>query len=112
MKDFAAAIGDRIRYYRTCKKMTQDDLADLADLHNTYIGQIERGEKNITAINLDRILDALDISYAEFYEPLDLRRDANHVPLTCYDLISSQPKKQQKQLLHIIEAIISISDHN
>ena len=111
MKGFAEIIGDRIRYFRNSKDMTQDELADLAELHYTYIGQIERGEKNVTAVNLDRILDALDISYSEFYEPLDVRRNPDSVPLSCYDLIREQPKSQQKRILRILEEILSIRDH-
>lgn len=45
MEDLARRIGDLIRQLRKNKGFTQEDLADQASLHETYIGKIERGEK-------------------------------------------------------------------
>lgn len=112
MKDFAQTIGDRIRYFRTMKNMTQDELADLAEIHDTYIGKIERGDKNVSAIKLDRILDALDISYMEFFEPFDVKRKGSSTAAECYDLICEQPASQQKRILHVIREVLSIADHS
>ena len=44
----AKIIGDRIRAYRNQKGWSQEYLAEKADVHHTYIGQLERGEKNAT----------------------------------------------------------------
>ena len=54
-------VGLRIRKYRLKKGLTQEELAFEADLHRAYIGQIERGEKNIGVNNLKKISDALNI---------------------------------------------------
>lgn len=107
MEDFAVTIGGRIRYYRNSRNLTQDQLADLAHIDHSYVGKIERGEKNVTVILLDHILKALDVSYVEFFEPFDLKKKADSIPMTCYDLISEQPKIQQKRILRIIKEIIS-----
>ena len=48
MSDIAKIIGQRIRNYRTQKGLSQEKLAELAGCHPTYIGQLERGEKNAT----------------------------------------------------------------
>ncbi len=45
--------------------MSQEDLADVAGLHRTYIGMIERAEKNITLINIEKIAKALKIEIKE-----------------------------------------------
>lgn len=50
-----------VRQYRAKKKVSQEKLAELAGLHRTYIGMIERAEKNITLINADKIAKALDV---------------------------------------------------
>ena len=55
-------VGINIRKYRNKRKWTQEHLAFEADLHRAYIGQIERGEKNIGLINLEKIAKALNIS--------------------------------------------------
>lgn len=47
-------IGERLRRKRLDVGYTQEHLAELADLHPTYIGQVERGEKNITIESLEK----------------------------------------------------------
>ena len=61
MTDINKKVGENIRKYREKKGLTQETLAHEADLHRAYIGQIERGEKNIGVKNLEKIAKALDI---------------------------------------------------
>lgn len=58
-------VGLNIRKYRDKKGWSQEQLAFEADLHRAYIGQIERGEKNIGIKNLDIIAKALNINISE-----------------------------------------------
>ncbi len=58
-------FGDRVREVRIQKGLSQEQLAHLADVHRTYIGMIERAEKNITLINIEKIANALEISINE-----------------------------------------------
>ncbi|MDD5428490.1 MAG: helix-turn-helix transcriptional regulator [Candidatus Omnitrophica bacterium] len=51
-----------MRKFRKKKSLSQEDLAFESGLHRAYIGQIERGEKNIGLINLEKIAKALKIS--------------------------------------------------
>jgi len=55
-------FGERVRKIRKEKGLSQEQLAFKADLHRTYIGMIERAEKNITLINIQKIAKALEIS--------------------------------------------------
>jgi len=55
-------FGNRVRKLRKEKKLSQEELAHRAELHRTYIGMIERAEKNITLINIQKIANALEIS--------------------------------------------------
>jgi transcriptional regulator with XRE-family HTH domain len=61
MAEINKRVGLNIRKYREKKGWSQEQLAFEADLHRAYIGQIERGEKNIGLINLQKIADALKI---------------------------------------------------
>lgn len=61
-------FGKRVRDLRLERKLSQEKLAELADLHRTYIGMIERGEKNITLLNIERIAVALQISIENLME--------------------------------------------
>ncbi|AUT02279.1 transcriptional regulator [Nostoc sp. CENA543] len=55
-------FGQRVRNERLKQGLSQEELAEKAGLHRTYIGMIERAEKNITLININKIAQALDIS--------------------------------------------------
>lgn len=52
-------FGDAVRLGRKRLGVSQEDFAELCDLHRTYIGQVERGEKNISFINILRLANAL-----------------------------------------------------
>ena len=55
-------FGRKVRETRKEKGLSQEELAHKADLHRTYIGMIERAEKNITLLNIEKIAIALDVS--------------------------------------------------
>ena len=57
--DLPIRLGRLLRKIRTSKGLSQEKLAELAGLHRTYIGMVERGEKNISLINYVRISLAL-----------------------------------------------------
>lgn len=54
-------FGDTVRDVRKQKNLSQEELADKAGLHRTYIGMIERAEKNITLLNIAKIARALEL---------------------------------------------------
>ena len=54
-------FGKKVREERLKKGLSQEDLASKANVHRTYIGMIERGEKNITLLNIKKIAIALDL---------------------------------------------------
>ncbi|WP_293924777.1 helix-turn-helix domain-containing protein [Sphingobacterium sp. UBA6320] len=58
-------FGNRVREIRIQKGLSQEHLAYLANVHRTYIGMIERAEKNITLINIEKIANALGVSINE-----------------------------------------------
>ena len=59
-------FGNRVRHFRKVKGISQEELADLCDLHRTYIGSVERGERNITLKNAEKIAQALDEPLVSF----------------------------------------------
>jgi len=56
------ALGLRIRALRERARMTQEELADAAGVHWTYVGQIERGERNLTYKSMLKLARGLDLS--------------------------------------------------
>jgi len=61
-REILIKFGQRVRQLRKEKSLSQEELSFKADLHRTYIGMIERAEKNITLINIEKIASALEIS--------------------------------------------------
>ena len=58
-------FGDKVRDLRKQRNLSQEDLAYKAGLHRTYIGMIERAEKNITLLNIEKIANSLEVDITE-----------------------------------------------
>ena len=67
--DIRTAFGRRVRELRKELGISQEELADRAGLHYTYVGGIERGERNLGVINVEKMAAALGVSLAEFFAP-------------------------------------------
>ena len=102
MSDIAKIIGQRIRNYRTQKGLSQEKLAELAGCHPTYIGQLERGEKNATLESVEKIASAMDISLSELFDTL-VKSGSNNIAAKCYDLVASKNEAEQKQLYKMLQ---------
>ena len=69
------AFGQAIRRFRARSRLSQEELADLTGIHRTYIGGIERGERNPTLLMIHRLAKALGIKIAQLFdEPPDAQR--------------------------------------
>lgn len=65
------AFGRHLQNLRKAQGLSQEELAERCGLHRTYIGGIERGERNVALLNILRIAAALNISPAGLLEGLD-----------------------------------------
>lgn len=63
-------FGERLKELRGKKNLTQEDLADKVGVDRSYMGFLERGEKNPTLRNLIRIAKAFDISLSELFKTI------------------------------------------
>lgn len=61
-REILIKFGQRVRQLRKEKNLSQEELSFKSDLHRTYIGMIERAEKNITLVNIEKIANALETS--------------------------------------------------
>ena len=55
-------FADNLRKARLVKKLSQEDLAELANLHRTYVGSVERAERNVSIDNMERLAAAVGVS--------------------------------------------------
>lgn len=74
--DNLLAFGQRVKYLRKNKGLSQEEMAALAGIDRSYMGHIERGEKNITLTKIYQISDALGIDVADLF----LRAEADSSP--------------------------------
>jgi len=63
-------FGQKVRTERLSQSLSQEQLADKAGLHRTYIGMIERGEKNITLQNIGKIAVALRMKLSDIFRDI------------------------------------------
>lgn len=67
--DLQKRLGMNLRAFRVAKGLSQEELADLLGFHRTYVGGLERGERNVTLRTLGRLARELGV------DPLSLLRD-------------------------------------
>jgi len=67
VKTIEKQFGDRVRQLRMVRDLSQEELAYKAGVHRTYLGGIERGERNPSLRNIAAIADALGISLSELF---------------------------------------------
>lgn len=66
-RNFLEQIGFRIRELRLAREMTQEQLAEACDLHRTFIGSVERGERNVAVLNLRKIARSLRVPLTDLF---------------------------------------------
>ncbi|WP_338138653.1 helix-turn-helix transcriptional regulator [Burkholderia multivorans] len=71
-------LAENIRSFRAERGLSQEALADLCSLHRTYIGSVERRERNVTIASLAVLADALGVSVPELLTPRE--HDKKKVP--------------------------------
>lgn len=64
-------FGDAVRQIRKGKGISQEVLADMCELHRTYLSDVELGKRNISLENIDKIACALDMTVSELFQEVD-----------------------------------------
>jgi transcriptional regulator with XRE-family HTH domain len=80
VKDLLELLGKRVHERRVAKKWSQEEFAHVSGLHRTYIGQIERGEKNISFANLVKISGVLGVTMSELLAGIEVNAGVHSVP--------------------------------
>ncbi|MGG2201413.1 helix-turn-helix domain-containing protein [Paenibacillus validus] len=107
MADLLSIIGARIRALRKERGWSQEKLAELADLNASYVGKIERGEKNTTFRSLEKVSGALDISMLELFrymEPVENVSDKDTFA-KIINMLQSSSDEERKKVLQLLQLI-------
>lgn len=98
-------VGERIKNRRKEKGWTQEQLAEKAGMHPTYIGKLERGEKSLTLDSLENVVIALDTTYEELFRYIKPSTVSTENPVLwqIIDILSSKSIDDQKKALNLLE---------
>lgn len=66
--DIRIMVGKRVKELRNQLGISQEELADLADLDRTYITSVECGKRNISIVNIEKLASALNVTLKEFFD--------------------------------------------
>ena len=105
----AENLGARIRFYRKQKGISQEKLAELCKLHPSYVGQIERGEKNITVDILHRLSLGLNIPMARLLQDVDTMDTADSHSLSeILELLLRLSDGDIKKIKRLLDTILEL----
>lgn len=107
MSQLLKTLGKRIKSARNEKGISQEELAYRVDLHQTYIGQIERGEKAASLESLEKITKALGIMLVDLFKPVSATEKENsHVLSQINRRIQNLTIDEQKRILKLIDLVL------
>ncbi len=110
MNDVSKIIGNRIRIIRNSKGFSIEELAHRADISNTHLGAVERGDRSPTVEMLGKIVVALDTTFIELFGDLPMPNSENDTVLTLLiNRINTLNVSEQKIILDIIENLFKLT---
>lgn len=101
MNEIGQIIGERIKQLRKERGWSQEELAHRANINRTYIGELERGEKNATIDSLAKVVSALETTFEELFQyvqPPTANKDNNILPVLINRLNALSVEEQKAML--------------
>lgn len=77
-KELVTTLANNVRHLRKVMGISQEELADLCKIHRTYIGSVERSERNVTLSTLELLANALGVSITQLLTPMDDDTKSKH----------------------------------
>ena len=102
MDNKRVVVGERIRTLRKERGWSQEVLGERADLHHTYVGAVERGEKNASIDTLDKIADALGVEMVDLFTLAQGQMDVEKLRAR----VIEEVKESSPEMLKLIAALI------
>lgn len=99
-------LGEHVRNLRKARKLSQERLAELADLHTTYVSDIERGKANLSFCVVDALARALGLSLTEFLDLPQKGKATDGELLAIYSEAKQFDNKRRKAFTNVARALI------
>jgi transcriptional regulator with XRE-family HTH domain len=108
VSDLMKMVGEGIRHFRKLRGLSQEELASKAEVHETYIGKLERSEKVCSVVVLNKITNALNLSMVEFFNYIQpVSGEASESILAeIVNRLRSRSENEQKRILKVIDAML------
>lgn len=114
MSDFLKLVGDKVKFHRKEQGLTQEQLAEMSDLQSSYIGGVERGERNISLLTLEKIINSLNISPESFFSFKDIdildKNNVNQLITIHESLLQTRNIEEIKTIHNITKDILTLID--
>lgn len=105
MSELLKIVGQRIRFVRKEKDISQEKLAEMADLHTNYVGAIERAEaEKLTVQSLMKVTGALGISMEQLFRFTDSKGEKDDLQIIM-DILSEKSSKDRVLALKLIRSV-------
>ncbi|PXV66390.1 helix-turn-helix protein [Halanaerobium congolense] len=103
-------LGKKIKKYRIVQDLTQESLGEKAGLHYTYIGQVERGEKELSLKALNKIAEALEIGVDKLLINYNLSSGVTIQISNITDLLLDRSQQELEMIYTLLKNLIEIID--
>ena len=103
--EFPVILGKRIRELRKKAGLSQDQAAERAEISGKYLGQVERGEVNVSAIILHRLATVFGVSIVDFYDTSHLTA-VSHLKSELMEMINSECDDNIRRLYRVAKAML------
>lgn len=113
MQNIKEVVGARVRELRKEKGMSQEELAHAANLHPTYIGKLERGERNMSIESLEKATQALGITLEQLFryiKPID-HDEESMVMEQIINRLYGKSLKEKRTVLKLIDTAFELKDN-
>jgi transcriptional regulator with XRE-family HTH domain len=106
------SLGNRLRQLRNDRALSQEKVAHIADITPAYLGQVERGTKNVTVFTLEKICRALNISLAEFFSVahIDSAKEADEIANQILHQLNGRSEAEKQAILRLVKLVFSMQE--
>jgi transcriptional regulator with XRE-family HTH domain len=110
-ENFSYHVGNRIKELRQARAMSQEQVAHIADITPAYLGQVERGTKNITVYTLEKVCTALNISLSEFFDTARKQdKGIDEVSNQILHQLHNKSESEKQAILKMVKLVFSIQE--
>lgn len=113
MSDIAKIVGIRIRDLRNEKGWSQEELAHRAGTHPSHLGRLERGEKSATLDSIEKVINALDITFEDLFKYIQPSNgDTNNMTMSLLiNKLNTLNVDDQKLMLDLFDVLFMLMKH-